>query len=87
MEQTLLRLHRDGDSVREETLGEVRFVPLVSGAVALPGGLLRAAGPERPPAADNELAFSLREREHESEVRREQVGEAEVTEALAGRRR
>jgi len=47
MEQTLLRLHRDGDSVREEALGEVRFIPLVSGAVALPGGLIRAAGPER----------------------------------------
>jgi len=46
-EQVLLRLHRDGDAVREETLGGVRFVPLVTEAIVPSGGSRRAAGPER----------------------------------------
>lgn len=45
-EQVLLRLQRDGDTVREETLGEVRFVPLVTGAAGPAARPQRTAGPE-----------------------------------------
>jgi len=45
-EQVLLRLSRDGDALHEESLGGVRFVPLVAGAVLPEAGLGGTAGPE-----------------------------------------
>jgi len=45
-EQVLLRLSRDGDALHEESLGGVRFVPLVAGAALPEAGLGGTAGPE-----------------------------------------
>lgn len=45
-EQVLLRLSRDGDALREESLGGVRFVPLVAGAAPPEAVLGGTAGPE-----------------------------------------